>query len=58
MYRDNYELVWLLWKLLTIFVPTSDALRPYLIKYIGFRQDIQHHKLQGRPVYGIFNSLI
>ncbi|RTG90028.1 myosin XV [Schistosoma bovis] len=44
--QDNYELVWLLWKLLTIFVPTSDALRPYLIKYIGFRQDIQHHKLQ------------
>lgn len=44
--QNNFELVWLLWKLLTIFVPTSDALRPYLIKYIGFRQDIQHQKLQ------------
>ncbi|KAK4467406.1 hypothetical protein MN116_008803, partial [Schistosoma mekongi] len=44
--QDKHELVWLLWKLLTIFIPTSDTLRPYLIKYIGFQTDIQQPKLQ------------
>ncbi|TNN18772.1 Unconventional myosin-XV, partial [Schistosoma japonicum] len=44
--QDNHELVWLLWKLLTIFIPTSDTLRPYLIKYIGFQTDNQQPKFQ------------
>ncbi|CAH8524409.1 unnamed protein product [Heterobilharzia americana] len=44
--QNNCEPTWLLWKLLSIFIPTTDTLRPYLVKYIAFRNDIQQSKLK------------